>query len=291
MFMTPDFEKIYKNIDSNELTTRIREFRKLNIRNMSTSELGEAVYKVLLVNNSFIFPTRGLNYPARTLFFRVRKLDGSIIPNKNLSTLSDFWNPPSEVILNYGRLNKPNESLLYTSPDFNVSIQEMKIKNGEYFALIKYESKEVIKTNSITSDIDFRALNINDPKAQLNLNIINDFLKDEFSRDVGIGTEYLYKTSEFISKVFFDLPPRSMQDAWLYSSMWDKTNYNVCFRPEIAKELLELKGAVIAKLDDNLNTNCYAIGYVSKINNNVLFEAIGSDMQKELFPEICPTKN
>lgn len=286
--MTPDFEKIYKNIDSNELTTRIREFRKLNIRNMSTSELGEAVYKVLVVNNRFTFPTRTLNYQACTIFFRVRKLDGSIIPNKNLSTLSDFWNPPSEVILNYGRLNKPNESLLYTSPDPNLCIQEMKIKTGEYFALIKYESKEVIKANPISSDIDFKAFNINDPKAQLNLNIINDFLKDEFSRDVGVGTEYLYKTSEFIAKNFFDLPPRAMQDAWLYSSIWDKTNYNICFRPEIAKELLELKGAVIAKLDDNRNINCYAISYVSKINNNVQFETIESDMKKELFPEICP---
>lgn len=42
----------------------------------------------------------------------------------------------------------------------------------------------------------------------LKVEMIEGFLRDEFTRDVGMGTEFLYRISEVIVKDCFDLPPR-----------------------------------------------------------------------------------
>lgn len=90
--------------------------------------------------------------------------------------------------------------------------------------------------------------------------MFNDFLRDEFNRDV--------------------------QDAWAYSSIQDKEKYNVCFRPEIAHDLLKLEGTLICKKEkaDEISVHCIAIG--SKTENKVYFYPLGSEQQKSIFPEI-----
>lgn len=82
------------------------------------------------------------------------------------------------------------------------------------------------------------------------------------------------------------MPPRIVQDAWAYSSVQDETKYNVCFRPDVAHDILELDGAMICKLDSRMNIQvcCVAIGADS--GGNILFYPMGSERQKEVFPEI-----
>ncbi|MGG1679522.1 hypothetical protein ACIFOT_27935 [Neobacillus sp. NRS-1170] len=109
-----------------------------------------------------------------------------------------------------------------------------------------------------------------------------NFLKDEFSRDVGIGNEYLYIVSEFIAKSFFDLPPRDIQDAWVFPSIKDKNSYNVCFRPEVARE-----GALICQKQsgsEDIIVKCVSHGFDE--NGVAQFYPLGSDIQKAFFPEI-----
>ncbi len=81
--------------------------------------------------------------------------------------------------------------------------------------------------NIIGGQYNYSAIGFTDDTAILNNDLINNFLKDEFSRDVGRGTEYLYKISEIIAKWYFDLPPGDVQDAWAYSSIQDKEKYNL----------------------------------------------------------------
>ncbi|HCY6423974.1 TPA: hypothetical protein O2M41_001804 [Staphylococcus aureus] len=91
------------------------------------------------------------------------------------------------------------------------------------------------------------------------------------------------KLQNLLQKNFFDLPPEVIQDAWAYISTFDKKSYNVCFRSEIAKKKMNLVGGIIAKLDDKNKINCllFTPGY-----NETIFYELGSDYQKELFPEI-----
>lgn len=74
--------------------------------------------------------------------------------------------------------------------------------------------------------------------------LYNEFLLNEFTKEVQPGLEHLYRVSEFIAKCYFDLPRRDIQDAWLYPSVASAGKDNVCFYPEIAKEVLRFKGAI-----------------------------------------------
>ncbi|WP_225442717.1 hypothetical protein [Paenibacillus lycopersici] len=277
-----------EQIDPRELLGKIRRFRNLNISIMTQEAINNEIFDVLTFKGNFIYFTNSNFYPKGTKFFRARVLDGSLIPNRNLKIESDFWNAPSEFIRQYGRLNKPNESLLYTTPiNPSVTLKEVKVPYGSYYALIIYEAKDEIKVNVIGQEYNYESLGIYSEKARLVNDIINDFLREEFCRDVGVGTEYLYCVSEFIAKSFFDLPPRVVQDAWAYPSLKDKLNYNVCFRPQVARELLELKGALIGQKqsqNDDIIVKCIAHGFDE--SGNAQFHKLGSDIQKSVFPEI-----
>ena len=286
-FMAKQQEEFLYSIDSGKLIEKIRKFRALNIKDMKIQEIENAISEVLTWNRVFYYlPNMGM-YPKGTSFFRIRKLNGSMIPNENLSIYGDFWEPPKSCVKVEGRLNKKGESLLYVTPgDPKVPLKELHIAEGEYYALIKYVALDQIKVNIIGGQYNYNAIGITDNKAILNNDLINDFLRDEFSRDVGKGTEYLYKVSEIIAKWYFDLPPEDVQDAWAYSSIQDKEKYNVCFRPEIAHKLLKLEGALICKKEnvDDISVRCIAIG--SKTENKAYFYPLGSEQQKSAFPEI-----
>lgn len=280
-------ENFLMSINELDLIQKIKNFRSLNFKFMSKKEISEAINKVLMYNNQFLYISQMSCYPSNTKFFRVRALDGTMVPNKNLRISSDFWSPPEKNVDKYGRLNKPGESLLYTAPiNPFVAIKEMKLAKGTYYALIVYQAKDVVKVNVIGGEYDYNKIGIKEKKAILINELYNNFLRDEFSRDVGTGTEYLYKISEIIAKNYFDLPPREVQDAWAYSSVQDKSNYNVCFRPLISKELLELQGAMIVRNNDpdEINVCCVAHGFDE--NGIAKYHRLGSDIQKRYFPEI-----
>ncbi len=263
---------------------KISAFRKINIRNLSDEELFHAIQNTLLNNNIFSYLTNSGVYSIDTPFFRVRKLDSSIVSEMHFITLSDFWEPPAECVTKMGRLNKIGESLLYTSPgNPQVAIKEMHLKENDWYALIKYVATKEVKVNIIGGIYDYVSLGFSDERAIMVHELYNSFLRDEFSRDVGGGTEYLYRISERIAKDYFDLP-KEIQDAWCYSSIQDKSQYNVCFRPERAHELLMLKGALICKKekDETIKPRCVAIA----TDNQAEFFSLGSEVQKRAFPEI-----
>lgn len=275
-----------KKVNHLELVKRIQYFRNLDKKNMSYSEIFNELLTALCIENQFVYITQNREYLKGTKFFRVRRLEGSFIPNDSLKIEQDFWNKPAEFCDTLGRLNKVGESLLYTSPNPIVSIKETKIQPNEYYCVIEYEAKENIKVNIIGGHYDYEGLQIYDEKLILANEIMNDFLRDEFSRDVGVGTEHLYQVSELIAKSFFDLPPRIAQDAWAYSSTQSKTDYNVCFRPEIAKEVLELKGALICcdekEISDSFSVRAITPGIDQ--NGQIHYYPIGSPEQREHFP-------
>ncbi len=281
-----DIQKVLERIDPIKLIQKISNFRKLNIRDMNDQQISEAIFDVLCWDGYFACYTNMKTYPAGTSFFRVKKLVGSNLPNERFGVKQDYWETPSKYLNTYGRLNKPGESLLYVSPDMSCAIKEMKLKYDEYFAVIKYTAADQIKVNMIGGDFDYDQIGEISEKAKLVHEIYRNFLCDEFSRDVGKGTEYLYRISEKIAKDHFDLPPRVVQDAWAYTSVQDKTKYNVCFRPEIAHDLLELNGAMICKKGEDTALKVYCVAVDSDENNNIMFYPVGSDVQKRAFPRI-----
>ncbi|MGE1028664.1 hypothetical protein ACQGS5_03175 [Bacillus sp. GKis3/1] len=279
-----------ERINPLEVIEKISKFRSLNIAMMTPGAIDKAIYDVLTFEDQFIYLTNVGTYPKGTLFYRARKLNSLAIPNAELMYEPHFWNAPAEYIKTYGRLNKPGESLLYTTPKIpEITLQEIKIPDNSYYALMVYEATDDVKVNLIGQQYNYEMLGIQSEKIKLINNIFINFLKDEFSRDVGEGTEYLYIVSELIAKNFFDFPPKDVQDAWAYPSLKDKEKYNVCFRPEIAKEVLKLKGTLICeKLPQSykIQVKCIQSGFDS--SGKAQFYAVGSKEQQKVFPEITP---
>jgi len=140
-----EIEHFLKNIDPKELIDKIASFRKLNFKKMSEQDIFKEILQVLCFPGKFCYTPNILKYPQNTRFFRVRKLKSSNIKESGLTVISDFWNPPEKYVNEYGRLNKPHESLLYTSPiNPLIAINEMKLKKDDYYAVIVYLSQRDI---------------------------------------------------------------------------------------------------------------------------------------------------
>lgn len=285
-----DLKDFLKYVDATHLHDKICRFRDLDFKRMSYQEVQLAISDVITFNTPHgvisVLTPMNASYPAGTRFYRVRTLpdDDRKIPLRTMSKVSDCWEPP-ENIVRAGRLNRDNESLLYTAPISPfVAVEEMKVPDGELFSLIVYEALEQINVTMIGAQPNIEGL---DDEEVLKVKMIQDFLKHEFIRDVGIGTEYLYRISESITKDYFDLPP-DFQDAWCYPSIAKKGHFNVCFRKD-NRSKLKLVGSQIASVAREGDDYLFQAKLVTKVGadgENLTYHQIGSDEQRELFPEI-----
>lgn len=278
-------------VDARELRRRISDFRKLNFRDLSYAEVSQAILDVILFDTpngkmGIIRPSSA-SYPTGTRFYRVRAIpeDDHVTPLRSMSKVSDCWEPPPEVVP-MGRLNREGEPLLYTSlSDPLVAIDELKIADGEWCSVITYEAIEDVKVTVIGGNLDTEEL---ENAEALKLELLQDFLHHEFTRDVGKGTEYLYRISEIIAKHYFDMPPE-MHDAWCYPSIADKSKWNVAFHPK-DRVRLRLVGVEIARpqrlQDGKLVLNVGMVAKETRGRDDLVYYRIGSPEQRELFPEI-----
>ena len=269
MMVMPTIKEVLKYVDPLILQNKIDRFRILDFRKLSQKEIAGEVNKVLyfetINGNYMVFQRSTSSYPSGTKFFRARRIhkenDGTSTL-MSMQNISSCWEPPKEIV-QWGRLNKPGEPLLYTSPRIPaVAIEELKPVSDDVFGLIIYEAIEDINVTMIgkypVEELDQEDL--------LKAKMMEDFLCHEFMRDVGKGTEYLYKISEHIAKFYFDLPPQ-IQDAWCYPSMTQKNYFNVCFRPDKAKEKLKFIQVEIISIKKIESDNAYKI-IATGINNH-----------------------
>ena len=200
-----------------EIREKVREFRQLDFKRMSYSEVRSAVNAVVSAvdeeGEPFHFiPLNWVTYQEGSLFYRVVR--------HPVRSRSDLWAPP-EAKVRIGRLNLLGESVLYTSPDLRVALDEMDVQDGELTTVIQYSSRESTVLTKI-------GMFPNDHTAAAHADVLDeldDFFRDEFRRDVGQGTEYLYKISNVISEYF--VAPKSA--GYYYPSTSMKRQWNVCF--------------------------------------------------------------
>lgn len=285
-----DLKGFLKHVDAAHLHDKICRFRDLDFKRMSYQEVQSAIMEVIVFDtpqgSRSILTSMNSCYPTGTRFYRVRALpeDDRHLPLRTISKVADCWEPPENVV-RAGRLNRDNESLLYTAPQSPViAVDEMKIPDNQLFSLIVYESTDPISVTMIGAAPKVEGLS---SEESLKVRMIQDFLKHEFIRDVGVGTEYLYRISESIAKDYFDLPPE-LQDAWCYPSIAKKGSFNVCFRKG-HRSKLKLVGVQIASViheGDNYLFSAKVIAVESGDGVNLAYHDIGSEVQQKLFPEM-----
>ncbi len=278
-----------RSIDLIVLLDRISSFRDLDFKRMSSEEIFRRFCEVLAFGRSggprvYMHPCHTRCFEVGTRFYRVRKLENTSIPLREMRTETDAWEAPQHVV-RAGRLNRANESLLYTAPDMNVALEEMKVSHGEVVPIIVYEAVERIATVEIGIPAPDEGLS---DEERAKLRVLTDFLRHEFIREVGQGTEHLFKISEAIAKNYFDLPPE-ISDGWCYPSVARKGGINTCFRPVAAKKKLALQGFMLASAqltDNSYSTRILTIAHGFHREGEFVYHPLSSEVRKRIFPEI-----
>ncbi len=231
--------------DFTQLQKQIREFQKTDKRLLDESEISSKLMADLCINHQFQLPQVFTQFLAGGHLYRARKLESSDMNEIKKWLISDFWEVPAANVQKYGRLNHPKQSIFYTSNDVMNTVQEIRAQLGEKIVISCFEVKDDFKSVIICPSID-EAPNMSDEeKAFANLRI--DFLRNEFTREVAGGLEYLYKTSNVIITDYFDLPDQ-VSSAWTYPAIGNKKSLNIAFRPQKAHEFLRFKGFLIGEV-------------------------------------------
>ena len=105
-------ENILESVDIKKLKGRIHTFQNMNVQDLSDKELEDNIDEVLSVklDGGISISTTLSEYSlfgVGVRFYRVRKLKNMDMPNCDLENITSYWNPPSEYVKKYGRLNKP----------------------------------------------------------------------------------------------------------------------------------------------------------------------------------------
>ncbi|WP_425754913.1 hypothetical protein ACPW7J_08045 [Ihubacter sp. rT4E-8] len=276
-------ELFLSNIEPNELIQRIKRFQFLDLLSLEDNKLKCEIEKILVHNNICNIINSYSVFQKGTRFYRVRLLDNQTIPNENLKDISDFWNPPVEYVRKYGRLNKPHESLLYTTFNPHTAIYEAHISTNELFVIFIYETKKDVKVPWIGSPTNYEHHNITNPKAICNHEILKNFLIDEFTRKVPQGQEQLYRITEHIAKEYF-VAPESV--GWRYPSIKDNGADNICFSSNNLNQNLDLVGGIVGTLCEN---EIFELEYVIKggeVGNGIIYkDEEGLALFGLMFPE------
>lgn len=259
---------MYTHEDLVKAQNNIIEFKNELGPEMSERELA---WKLLEICDGIKIPINIINWKKSTCFYRARILNATSLNVLKKWTKSDFWGVPKKLVDNYGRLNRPHESIFYLSDNIPQTLKEIRYKSSDSKAVVVscYETKK-----------DFSSVTIgqNFTKDESNLGFIQnmyiDFFRDQFSKPVGKGTEYLYKLSNAIVKDFFDLP-FEVSNAWTYPAIENNKSFNVAFKSEYASEFLKYKGSIVIaeQKKDGFKINvCFNPSYQLVLSNSSWIE-------------------
>lgn len=247
---------VLKRLDPVELQLKINRFKMLDFMVLSPKQIEDELNHVFDIEINPKSKIRGLNYLYKQLkegnwFFRVRKFKDMETLVMELDSENSCWNPPPKYVRTYGRLNKPQESLLYTAREPSTALREMKMKEGELFVLLSYKNVQPITVWYIAPEYNHILRFVKDQQIIQIHNILLSFLVDLFTMDVNEGQEYLYKITEIISKLWY--VTTDIYQGWMYPSVKNRTQFNVCFDPECFKKSggmkrsLSLLGGIVCR--------------------------------------------
>lgn len=217
----------------------IENWRSLDLRKMSDSDLDSELSTFL--SSLETYPISKLQKSFFQLW-RVRKFDYLF------KDISECWEPPPDKTP-MGRCNAKGNPVLYVSEELSTPIEELNIGFGEQFYAIKYKCldhlnlKNIVPLELESTDKDGKPLY--DQVSMLSYQILREFVRSEFLKPVGKGTEYLHRISASMCRVWFHNPD---SDGWLYPSVQSPQEKNVAIKASSAKNKLDIVDLRIVRL-------------------------------------------
>ena len=234
-----DQEVFSEDINIQEVVSKIEKFETQDISQLNETEIVEFIDEILSTNGRYYFSDKTDDIPSASSFYRVRKLNDKIFEDRTiesekirelLSNEQEFWACPKHLITEYGRLNKPNESVLYTSiEDIITPLYETNITKDDIVLLIKYKSKNTITVGSI---IEHEIVNTNKQFEKI-MKLYSEFIIKQFRKKENNNKDYILTNT--VKNLFFNT-----MKVLAYPSIKNNLKFNVAFSGETAQSYLEL---------------------------------------------------
>ncbi len=217
----------------------IEKWRSLDLRKKTDLEIDSEMS--LFLDSLGIFDMSGVSSHYFKLW-RVRKFN-SLIKN-----ISECWEPPAKNS-KMGRCNAKGSPVLYVSKKLKTPFEEMPIQIEEQVYLIQYKTTQPLNLKRVVPK-EFRQTDISgkpfyDKDSMLSYQILREFVRSEFLKPVGKGTEYLHRISASMCRIWFN---DSESDGWIYPSVQSPNDFNIALKPEAAHKKLQIKDVRIVKM-------------------------------------------
>ncbi len=224
----------------------IDKWRMLDLRKLNDDDFDKELTKFLKKLGAYF--TSNIDGYNKVKFWRIRKF-ATILKDE-----SEFWDPPQKDAsgnkCKMGRCNAEGNPVLYVSEKLKTPFEEMVIKPNDLVYLIKYQQIKALKLMRVIPE-QFIPKSLNkvlyNTEDILSYQIIRDFIRSEFLKPVGEGTEYLHRISGSICRIWFN---DDNSDGWFYPSVPSPSDYNIALKSESAHEKLKIMEIRIVKMVD-----------------------------------------
>lgn len=142
-----------------------------------------------------------------------------------------------------GRCNRQGCPVLYCADRASTTFDELRVQTGDRVVLIQYECTATLTLARLVgkfapTHLDGSPLFEGEHLAAYQ--ILRDFLRSEFMRPVGEGTEFLYRISAALCRHWLD---SEESDGWEYPSLWSGGGTNVAIKSASVDTKLKIIGA------------------------------------------------
>lgn len=222
----------------------IEEWRSLDLRTASPERI-IATMRELRDRLEFWVVQRNSSRPSKLWRVRPRRR------GESFDALGDLWEPPVGKP-GLGRCNQAGRPVLYCSKDLATALDECEVTTDEELLLVKYAATSRLLLNRIVGDFHPRRdglVSVFDESALSAYRIMREFLRSEFTKPVGKGTESLYMISAAVCEVW---AATDGSDGWLYPSIRSpkERNDNLALAPDAAHAKLRIESAFWSVAED-----------------------------------------
>ena len=251
----------------------IESWRNTDLRKLSDDDIDQQLSEFL--DKLGVYVVHSLNTMPFKLW-RIRRFDYLF------KEIDECWEPPKNKTAP-GRCNAKASPVLYTSENLETPFEELGIKPNEQVYVIQYEVVESLNIKRIVPkdfiEKDEKDNPLYDSESMISYQILREFVRSEFLRPVGKGTEYLHKISSSMCRVWFH---SNESDGWVYPSVQTPSKKNFALKPESARKKLKINDVRIVRLVEKESVENHIDKFKSHPFYNLISMAIETDFKGEI---------
>lgn len=236
-------------IDIDKVTSLLSYIKQLSDDGITSSNVEYVVKLLENIKPFFKWMVLEGSFPELTRLTINRNV---IKKNERLSKIENIKYPKPEIILKYGRCNKPKQSIFYAgfikptilmelNPDVGdlITTSTWKIKDDRKMVycpiFLNQPTDGTLNPDSFILEQTFdKSIKLYSEEERKLIRYVNQFVADEFSKEVKSSNGYEYFLSAYFSNIILYEVNRGKIDAILYPSVKDKlSSGNIAIKPNV----------------------------------------------------------